>query len=163
MSVCLSIFGKEQKVRIYEAKIQYSLVRLGDSLILDTPDKVPQYMAGAFDEYPTQETFWVVLLDTKNRPIARTMVSLGTANATLVHPREVFRVAVVCSATAIIAVHNHPSGDPSPSSADIKVTRILKQAADVMQIGLLDHVIVGEAVYDPNGRGYYSFQESGMI
>ena len=70
-------------------------------------------------------------------------MTIGTLDSTLVHPREVFRVAVISSASAVILMHNHPSGDPTPSDADIKVTRELVQAGQVMHIEVLDHVIIG--------------------
>jgi len=150
-------------VRIYEAAIQYRLVNLGEQSPLDSPAKIVEYMKHAFDEDPTVEWFFTVLLNRKNRPISRVMISKGTANASLVHPREVFKSAILASACSIVAVHNHPSGDPSPSCADIKVTRQLKEAANVVDITLLDHIIIGHVESDPARKGYYSFQESGLL
>lgn len=109
------------------------------------------------------EKFWSLCLDRKNRLIRRIEVSSGTATSALVHPREVFREAIKLSATAIIAVHNHPSDDPAPSCADIQVTRRLREAAKVIGIDLLDHIIVGSKTNDPHGIGYYSFNDSGLI
>lgn len=109
------------------------------------------------------EKFWVLCLDRKNRLLRRVESTSGTASNSLVHPREVFREAIRLSASAIIAVHNHPSGDPAPSSADIKITRQLREAASVIGIDLLDHVILGQKVKDPRGIGYYSFNEAGLI
>ena len=87
----------------------------------------------------------------------------GTASSSLVHPREVFRDAIRLSASAIICVHNHPSGDPTPSSADIQVTRQLKSAAKTVSIDLLDHLVIGQIADDPKGKGYYSFEDAGLI
>lgn len=109
------------------------------------------------------EHFWVLSLDRKNRLIRRIEVTKGTATNSLVHAREVFRDAIKLSATAIIAVHNHPSGDPAPSRADMQVTRELKEAAKIIGIDLLDHVIVGQKFKDPAGLGFYSFDDAGLI
>lgn len=150
-------------MKIYEASLKYRLVQQGPLSEVDSPERVFQYMQGAFDEDPTVEWFCVILLNRKNRALGRVKITKGTANASLVHPREVFRPAIQANASAIVAVHNHPSGDPSPSSADIKVTRQLRQAAELLQIDLLDHVIIGEKDADPFGRGYYSFNEAGLV
>lgn len=109
------------------------------------------------------EKFWVLCLNRKNRLIRCSEVTSGTATSALAHPREVFREALRVSATAIIAAHNHPSGDPTPSAADVQVTRQLREAARTIDIALLDHVIVGSAAADPALRGYYSFRESGVL
>ena len=150
-------------MQVYEASIQYHLVRLGCEEPLSMPPKVVDYMAGAFDDAPMQESFYVVCLNRKNKPLCRHRISLGTVSSTLVHPREVFRIAVLASASAIICVHNHPSGDPTPSVADTQITRQLREAAKMMQIDLLDHVIIGAQEDDPQGRGWYSFREAGLI
>jgi len=109
------------------------------------------------------EHFWVLCLDRKNRLLRRVEVTRGTATNSLVHAREVFREAIKLSATAIIAVHNHPSGDPAPSRADIHVTRQLREAARIIGIDLTDHIIVGEPAKDPNRLGYYSFNDAGLV
>jgi DNA repair protein RadC len=90
-------------------------------------------------------------------------VTSGTVTSSLVHPREVFREAIKNNATAIIAVHNHPSGDPTPSQADIHVTRQLNQAAQILQIDFLDHIILGRREIDPLKQGFYSFNDAGLI
>ncbi len=109
------------------------------------------------------EKFWVLCLNRKNRLLKRIEVTSGTATAALAHPREVFREAVRASASAVVCVHNHPSGDPSPSTADLQVTRQLREAARTLDIELLDHVIVGQATADPLGLGYYSFRTAGLL
>lgn len=109
------------------------------------------------------EKFWVLCLNRKNGLIRRVEVTSGTATSSLVHPREVYRAAIRLGASAIIGVHNHPSGDPSPSSADIQVTRQLREASRTVGIDLLDHIIVGRPAVDPQGRGFYSFREAGLI
>jgi DNA repair protein RadC len=102
-----------------------------------------------------REAFVILLLDTKNRLIGINLVSVGTLTASLVHPREVFKPAITASASAVIGIHNHPSGDPSPSREDADLTRRLWEAGKLLGIRFLDHVIIG----DP-GR-YYSFCDQG--
>ncbi|MFP6655877.1 MAG: DNA repair protein RadC [Myxococcota bacterium] len=101
-----------------------------------------------------RESFHVLLLDGRHRLIATDEVSVGTLTASLVHPREVFREAIRCAAAALVLVHNHPSGDPSPSSEDQKVTDRLRRAGVLLGIRVLDHVIVSHS-------SYYSFREAG--
>ena len=109
------------------------------------------------------ERFWTLCLDRKNRLIRRVEVTKGTATSSLAHPREVFRDAIRLSSAAVIVAHNHPSGDPAPSRADIQVTRQLREAAKVIGIDLLDHVVLGNKTKDPQGLGFYSFNEAGLI
>jgi DNA repair protein RadC len=92
-----------------------------------------------------RETFWVLLLDGRNRLRDELCVSVGTLTAALVHPREVFGPAVRSGAASVILVHNHPSGDPTPSAEDVDLTRRLVQAGDLIGISVLDHVIVAQA------------------
>lgn len=129
---------------------------------LDSPEAVFSYFQVAFAGLDV-EKFFTLALNRKNRLIREFEVTSGTATSSLVHPREVFRDAIRVSATGIIAVHNHPSGDPSPSSADIQVTRMLKEAGKTLDIPLLDHVIVGDPSRDPRHLGFYSFSEAGLI
>ncbi len=109
------------------------------------------------------EKFWVLCLNRKNRLLKQVEITSGTATSSLAHPREVFREAIRHGATALVCVHNHPSGDPAPSAADVQVTRQLREAAKAVDIELLDHVIVGHAHADPRGLGYYSFREAGVL
>ena len=104
-------------------------------------------------------------LSGSQKPVAVTMRGdqCGTATSSLVHPREVFREAIRLSATAVIVAHNHPSGDPAPSPADIQVTRQLREAAQTVKIDLLDHVILGRQSTDPLGLGFYSFSDAGLL
>jgi DNA repair protein RadC len=108
-----------------------------------------------------QEVLRVVLLDARLRRITAVDVSKGTVNESLAHPREVFRSAISHSAYALVVVHNHPSGDVSPSEADTRLTRRIAEAARILQIQLLDHVIVGQRLADQ--QGYFSFKEAGVI
>jgi len=103
-----------------------------------------------------KEVFISLLLDTKLKLIREVKISEGILNQSLIHPREVFKEAVKESAFAIILVHNHPSGDPTPSEQDIEITKKLKQASEILEISLLDHVIIG------NGK-YFSMKENKII
>ncbi len=130
--------------------------------LLDRPDVVFEFMRHKAENLDV-EKFWVLSLNSKNRLAKLSEVTSGTANNSLVHPREVYREAIRSGAAAIICAHNHPSGDPLPSASDIKVTRQLREAAATVSIKLIDHVIIGAPHNDPRGEGYYSFQESGML
>jgi DNA repair protein RadC len=127
---------------------------------LDTPELINELL-GAELRALSRETLRAVLLDTKFHLIRVEEISQGSLNESLAHPREVFRPALIYSAFAVILVHNHPSGDPAPSSADHQLTRRLAQSAEMLQIRLLDHVIIGTG---DNGRQpYFSFKEAGLI
>ncbi len=103
-----------------------------------------------------REVFIALLLDSKNRLIREVQVSEGSLNASIVHPREVFVAVVRESAAAVLFVHNHPSGDPTPSREDIALTNRLKQVGDLMGVRVLDHIVIGD------GR-YHSFADQGML
>ncbi len=103
-----------------------------------------------------KEQFWAILLDGKNRVMREERVSEGSLTASLVHPREVFGPAVRESAGALVFVHNHPSGDPTPSVEDVEITRRLCAVADLVGIRVLDHVVVGDGAY-------VSFLERGLL
>jgi len=130
--------------------------------ILDEPERVFKFMRSRTIGLEV-EKFWTLCLNRKNRLLRVCEVTSGTASNSLVHPREVFREAIRFGASSVICVHNHPSGDPAPSAADIKVTRQLREASGVLGIAVLDHVIVGSPKSDPSGLGWYSFQDSGLL
>jgi DNA repair protein RadC len=134
----------------------------GEAPLLNRADLIAAHLQ-PFVQGLAVEKFWVLCLNRKNRLLRRVEISSGSATATLAHPREVFREAVRESATAAVCVHNHPSGDPTPSAADITLTRQLREAARAIDIELLDHVIVGRAGADPSGRGFYSCREAGLL
>ncbi len=101
-----------------------------------------------------QEVFGILILNTKNKIVAVHEISRGTLNASMVHPREVFKPAILHNAASIICFHNHPSGDPKPSEADIEITKRLIEVGKIMEIGILDHIIVGDDRYiSLKGRG----------
>src|SRR2546425_109595 len=111
--------------------------------LLDTPERIADLLR---EDSRTQdvEQFRVVMLNTRRRLIRAEPVSQGTLDTILVHPREVFKLAIAANASAIVLVHNHPSGDPTPSEADIKMTRDLIRAGQLLKIEVLDHVILGK-------------------
>ena len=140
-----------------------SLQQKSDTLdSLDTPDKVFEFFQPIAAGLEV-EKFWVLCLNRKNRLIKQVEVTSGTATSSLAHPREVFREAIRLSATAVVCVHNHPSGDPTPSADDCELTKRLAEAAKTVDISLLDHVIIGQPAADPYGRGYYSFNQTGIL
>ncbi|MEK9773447.1 MAG: DNA repair protein RadC [Opitutae bacterium] len=109
------------------------------------------------------EKVWVLCLDRKNRVLRKEVITSGTATGCLVHPREVFRPAIRWGATAVILAHNHPSGDPSPSTSDLQVTRKIAEASKHLDLEFIDHVIIGEPSICPSGCGYYSFSDNGLV
>ena len=109
------------------------------------------------------EKVWVLCLDRKNKVLRSETITSGTATGSIVHPREVFRPAIRWGATGIVLAHNHPSGDPTPSTSDLQVTRKVLEASKSLDIDFHDHVIIGEPNACPHGKGYYSFSDNGFI
>jgi len=113
------------------------------------------YDTFSFLQEETKEYFICLHLDGKNRILAVDICSIGSLNQSIVHPREVYKTALLSSAAAIILMHNHPTGDPTPSQEDLEVTRRLREAGDLIGIKVLDHIVIGST--------YYSFSERGVI
>ncbi len=127
---------------------------------IDSPELV-YTLLGAEMRALSKESLRVILLDTKYHLLRIHEVSLGSLNESVAHPREIFQPALTYSAYAFILVHNHPSGDPTPSEADRRLTIRLTEASRLLQIQMLDHVIIGSS---DNGRQpYFSFREAGLI
>ncbi|QNK57434.1 RadC family protein [Paenibacillus sp. PAMC21692] len=103
-----------------------------------------------------RESFYILCLNTKNEPTALHQVSTGTLNASLVHPRETFKLAILANSVAIIACHNHPSGQPDPSPEDVELTERLRDSGSLLGIDLLDHIILGDG-------NFVSMKERGMM
>lgn len=135
--------------------------RREESPVLETPATVVNFMRESA-RLRNVESFQVLLLNTRRRLIRVEDISEGTLDTLLVHPREVFRAAITAGAAAILLVHNHPSGDPSPSEADIKVTRDLIRAGQLLKIEVVDHVIIGRATAD-RVKDYSSLKELGYF
>jgi DNA repair protein RadC len=134
----------------------------------NTPEKV----AGLWRQYVTDSSWFeagreqlvVFTLDTRHRCTGYFLISVGTINESLAHPREILRPVIMSGAYGFVLMHNHPSGDSTPSEADRALTRRIREAADLLQIHLLDHVIMGE-VAPERGQvtGFFSFKEHGLL
>jgi DNA repair protein RadC len=129
--------------------------------LLDTPERVADLLR---EESRAQdvELFRVVMLNTRRRLIGVETISQGTLDTILVHPREVFKRAIAANASAVVLAHNHPSGDPTPSEADIKVTRDLIRAGQLLKIEVLDHVIIGKGTAERQ-KDFLSLRELGYF
>lgn len=103
-----------------------------------------------------QEVFGILILNTKNKVVAVHEISRGSLNASIVHPREVYKAAILHNASSIICFHNHPSGDPKPSKEDIEITQTLVEAGEILGIKVLDHIIIGD-------EEYISLKEKGVM
>ena len=121
---------------------------------IKSPDDVVRVLEHLEDE--KKEHFCAILLNSKNRILSTETIHIGTVNMSLVGPREVYYEAIREGATSIIVAHNHPSGDPSPSSDDISITKRLVEVGEILNIPLLDHIIIGH-------KTHYSFKEEGLI
>src|SRR5512133_248387 len=134
--------------------------------LCDTPDKAAAYWRSHIVNHPyfnpDVETMVVVVLNTRRRIQGHHLVATGTLDTILVHAREVFRVAVIAAAGAVVLMHNHPSGDPAPSEGDIKVTRDLIRAGQLLKIEVLDHVIMGLPSPE-RSQDYLSLRELGYF
>jgi DNA repair protein RadC len=133
----------------------------GEAPLLDTPERVAELLREEMRHFQ-KEQFIVLLLNTRRRLIRADSLSQGTLDTILVHARDVFRSAIVANAAAIVLAHNHPSGDPMPSEADIKVTRDLIRAGQLLKIDLLDHVILGRATQE-RPKDWASLRELGYF
>ena len=129
--------------------------KLGQEVSIRSPKDAADYLMEDL-RYLSKEQFVCLFLNTKNKVIGRETLSLGTLNASLVHPREVFRTAIQKNSASIICAHNHPSGDPAPSPEDVEITRRLKKAGEIIGIEVLDHIIIGD-------REYCSLKEHGYM
>ncbi len=154
------------KAQILKVALELGRRLSEESVTRDTPVRSPADVALLMRESVRpleREVFWVLLLNAKNRLKMRpTIVSQGLLDASLVHPREVFQIAIRSGAAAVILVHNHPSGDPTPSAEDVRVTRQLAEAGAVVDIKVLDHIVIGKgggALPD----AYVSMRESGLV
>jgi DNA repair protein RadC len=154
--------GKSRTIRFKQIKAIYETLSVKEEITnyLKTGSRftAPQqvYETFRFLMKETKEMFLTAHLDGKNRIICMDLVSIGSLNQSIVHPREVFKSACLSNAAAILLIHQHPTGDPTPSSEDIAITRRLKEAGEIMGIKILDHIIVGDGEY-------LSFVERGLL
>lgn len=151
-------------IGVVKARQLRSIIELSRRLVAATKDNVtvirnPADAAHLVMEemrFLDREYFRCILLTTKNQVIRVETVSVGSLNSSIVHPREVFKTPLKCSAAAVVLVHNHPSGDPTPSKEDLDVTKRLVECGKLLGIEVLDHVVVGD-------QRYVSFKEQGLI
>ncbi|MDW5471374.1 RadC family protein [Staphylococcus equorum] len=151
----ISDLNKIKGVGLYKALILKAAFELGermhsgsvdDKVQISSPKDVADFMMGKM-EHLTQEKFIALFLNSKNVIIKQKTIFVGTLNSSIVHPREIFSEAIKCASNAIIVLHNHPSGDVTPSNEDIKSTERLKKCGQVLGIDLLDHIIIGDHTY----------------
>jgi DNA repair protein RadC len=161
----IPLFKPETQKRKYQPK-EWKVVALRECptperlQLCDTPEKAVEYWKMHIATSPQLnaecECLVVIILNTRRKVKGHQILTIGTMDTLLVHPREVFRAAVIASAAAVVLMHNHPSGEPSPSEADIKVTRDLFRAGQLLKIEVLDHVIIGNP-------GHASLREMGYL
>jgi DNA repair protein RadC len=133
----------------------------GETPLLDSPERIADHLREVNRLYKVEQ-FQAVLLNTRRKLIRVELISHGLVDTILIHPREVFRGAIAANASALVLVHNHPSGDPTPSEADIRATRDLIRAGQLLKIEVLDHIILGRRTAE-NGRDYASLRELGFF
>lgn len=134
---------------VKERSVLYSARRIQSSSDADA-------LVRQFLEELDREAMIVVALNAKSEPTYLQVISTGSLSSSIVHPREVFKVAILSNAYSILLAHNHPSGDTKPSQEDLNITKRIKEASDIMGVPLLDHLIIGD-------EGYYSFKENGEL
>lgn len=144
-----------KRVDIVSIKMVKESSFLYENRKITSPKEAVSLLRKFLDE-SDREQFIVCCMDTKNQPTSINVVSIGTLSSSLVHPREVFKSAILGNSASIIVAHNHPSGDPSPSKEDIDITERLKEAGKIIGINILDHIIIG------NDR-HISLKEKGVI
>lgn len=154
------------KAQVLSATLELAKRLMDEGVSTSTAVRTPEDAAGLLREKArtlSKEIFWVIMLDAKNRlkgpPVE---VSEGLLDASLVHPREVFKKAILSSSAAVILAHNHPSGDPTPSAEDIRITRQLVEAGKIIDIKVLDHIILGNPEARQQG-GFMSMRETGLV
>ena len=151
-------------IKSREFKISVLRECTAENAIADVPEKAVAYwrtaVATSLNYNPDVECLAVLALNTRKRIIGHVIVATGTLDTILVHSREVFRPAIALNASAVLLIHGHPSGDHSPSEADIRVTRELIRAGQILKIELTDHIVVGHASF---GKGYTSLREMGTF
>lgn len=144
-----------QLMAIVELSKRFRSYRSGEEYKVCSPKDAAQYVMEEMRGL-SQEILKVIMLDTKNKVINEKNVSMGSINSSIVHPREVFKEAILKNSASIIIFHNHPSGDPTPSSEDINVTHRIKESGKILGIDVLDHIIIGD------GR-FISLKEKGVL
>lgn len=154
------------KAQVLSATLELAKRLIDEGVSHNTAVRTPEDAAGLLREKArtlSKEVFWVIMLDAKNRLKGQPVeISEGLLDASLVHPREVFKKAILSTSAAVILAHNHPSGDPTPSAEDIRITRQLVEAGKIIDIKVLDHVIIGNPEAHRQG-GFLSMREAGLV
>jgi DNA repair protein RadC len=146
---------KQKLETVFSIAKRFNAEGLGDRIRISSPDDAAQAVMNEL-RFMKKEYFKIMLLDTKNFVTSIELISVGSLNSSIVHPREVYMPAVKSSASSIILVHNHPSGEPEPSHEDIVLTNRLDECGKMLGIRVLDHIIIGDGVF-------FSFKEEGLI
>jgi DNA repair protein RadC len=167
MTTIDTLFGPEEiaikprSIKLRMIKAVYETMTVKDSITdylkpntrYTSPTQIFETFSFLRDE--TKESFCTAHLDGKNRIVCLEIVSVGSLNQSIVTPRETFKTALLSNAAALILIHNHPTGDPTPSSEDLEITRRLREAGDLLSVKVLDHIIIGST--------YFSFVEGGIM
>lgn len=156
-----TMIGTDSRIAFRQIKAVYETVEVNEAVTeylkpetrYTSPEQV--FRTFSFLMQETKEYFLALHLDGKNRILCVDIVSIGSLNQSIVHPREVFKTALMSSAAALILIHQHPTGDPKPSSEDIAITRRLKESGELLGIKVLDHIIIG--------TDYLSMMEEGLL
>jgi DNA repair protein RadC len=128
-----------------EAEIRYTTRRVTESTVILSAEDAA-YLVGDMQEL-TVEHFVVLVLNMRHRVICRQTIGIGSIGEVVIHPREVFRAAIMSGGAAVVLIHNHPSGDPNPSEEDLLLTRRMAQAGQILGISVLDHVVIGDGCF----------------
>ncbi|WP_409327732.1 RadC family protein [Staphylococcus pseudoxylosus] len=154
-ALSINDLNKVKGIGLYKALILKAAFELGErmhscsldeKIQINSPQDVANFMMGKM-EHLTQEKFIVLFLNSKNVVIKQKTIFIGTLNSSIVHPREIFSEAIKCASNAIVVLHNHPSGDTTPSKEDISATNRLRECGEILGIDLLDHIIIGDHTY----------------
>lgn len=156
--ICINGIGPAKAVQLkaaIELGRRMAASRIGDRVVIRSPRDAAELLAEQL-RYLQKEHFVCLFLNTKNQVIAQETLSIGSLNASIVHPREVFRAAIKYGSASIVCAHNHPSGDPAPSPEDIAITKRLVESGRIVGIDVLDHIVVGDG-------HFVSLKEQGMM
>ena len=145
----------KKRVQIVSTKLIRESSILYEPRVIDSPEKAVKLVKSIIEE-SDREMMVVVNLDTKHQPTELYIAATGSLNSCIIHPREIFKTAIISSSNSILIAHNHPSGNPKPSQEDNAVTERLKSAAEIIGINLIDHIIIGR-------ESYYSYKENNLL
>ena len=150
---------------IHEPSVSYIRKNVPTKVMDDAEKSAEAFRNHAMENKhdPSLEYFTIALLNRKNNVLAIKTIAMGGITSCVADIRIIFKECFLHNATALIVSHSHPSGDPTPSSADTNMTRKIREAAQLLEITFLDHIVMGEKENDPTGLGYYSYRAAGLI